>query len=135
MPEVQRLPCQHSHFSQFNNILWTFGFNAVLEFAFLFLFGDGGEEVIWFGDVFGNGSAFGDDAGPEGACELESFVLFLGLFFARDVDEFVDGPCFLEAVLTAKVGGVEIHLLAGGTHHRCRLTASWSPTLVLAQHS
>lgn len=64
-----------------------------------------------------NRPLLGDVARPQRARPFEAFVPLLSLVFAGDVDELMDGPRLLEAVLTAEVRGVKVHLFAGGTEH------------------
>lgn len=85
--------------------------------------------------MFGDLPAFGDEAGTQGAGELEALVALLLDLFAGEVDEFVDGPGLLEAVLAAEVAGLEVHLLAGGAHHGCLLAAARAPAREVPLHS
>ncbi len=60
--EVQCLSGQQSHLSQFDDILGTLSLNDILQFALLFLLGDGGEVVIGFGYMFRDSPSLGYDS-------------------------------------------------------------------------
>ena len=81
--------------------------------------------------MFRNLSFFGDDAWSKRATPLKAFVSFLLLLLSGNMDQFVDGPGFFEAVLVAEVGGIEVHFFAGGADHGSFVFAAWSPAYIL----
>ncbi len=135
MAEIEGLPGKHGDLANDSDILLTFDFDVLLEFGFLFFFGYGCEEVIWFGYMFWDCASLGYVAWSERASELEPFISFLGLLLPRNVDQLMHSPALLEAILIAEVGRVQVHLLAHRTKHRRCLPAPWCPALITPLHS
>jgi hypothetical protein len=135
MPEVQGLPCQEGDMANNSDILFAFYFDVLLQFGLLFLFGDGCEEVIWFGYMFWDCTFFGYISWSERAGKLEAFISFLGLLLTRNMDKLMYSPALLKAILIAEIGRVEVHLFADRTKHGRWLTAPWCPALIIALHS
>ena len=129
------MPGEKRDLANDSDILFAFYFDILLQFGLLFFFGDGCEEVIWFGYMFWDCTFFGYIPWSERAGKLEAFISFLGLLLTRNMDQLMHSPALLKAILITEIGRVKVHLFADGTEHGRWLTAPWSPALIIGLHS
>lgn len=102
MTVVQGLTSQYGYLSDHLDLLWGFDLDLFLELWLLLLFRNRCVIVIWFCDLFGNWTLCRNYSWPQGSCELECFVFFLGLLLFRNVTQFMNWPRCLETILGAE---------------------------------
>jgi hypothetical protein len=103
MAQVQSFSGQDCYFSQFLYICCAFNLYLVLQFGLLLFFRERSKIIVGFDNMLRNKSFLGNDSWSQGSCEFESFVFLFGLLFSRYMNELMNSPVLLEAILVTKI--------------------------------